>query len=203
MKAALAFVVLLAAVGIYMAFFYPPITLKRTAEAVLMQFAEDVASQDRARITQSLQALLAENAKVHLEVSFMTLLRQNPAPAMVQDYSKAEFIALVDHTLTPLTEYVYQPRLEGFTLADDEKTAEITFTSKQYADGSSLYGTSTVAMRHSADMQCTATVSFEKNIPRLIVASCNLQLRSVPKPGEAQKIQNNPGALQQLLQEQR
>ncbi len=189
--------------GAYYFFFHPPVVLKRATSQALGQFAASVASQDREKIKQSLQALVADDAKIHLEVTFVALMRQGGAPAVVQDFTKADFITLVDTTLYSLTAYDYQPELQSFALAEDHKTAAITFTSKQYADGNSYYAGTAVNMRYSADVTCEGTASFTKETPQLSQASCKMELRSVPKPGEAQKMQNNPGAIQQLLQEQR
>ena len=198
MKAAfIAFAALIVAV-IYYQFFYPPNVMKRQVEASLAAFSAAVESQDRAKISVTLQDMLTESAHVHLEVTMVSLTQEMGKPA-VQDFGKAEFIPFIDNVLFPMTDYHYEAELESFALGTDKKSANVSFTSKQYGDGTSYYAGTAVAMRESAEAECTGQVVFERKQALLNDVNCALNLRLVPKPGEAGKLTAHPEALGQYL----
>jgi hypothetical protein len=175
--------------GIYWQFFYPPTVLKRATQTSLTQFTEAVATKDRAQISQALEALLTEDAEVRLEVSFFSVTRQ--LPPVVQEFpDRDSFIRFMDNLLYTLSDYAYEPMLQEFKLSDDRAGADVSFSSKQWADGTSYYGGIAVGMRFSStDTLCAGSVRFEGERARLAMADCKLSLMSVPKPGEAAKIQ--------------
>ncbi len=186
---------LLLAGGGYYYFLHPPSVLKRETEGMLEAFAETVATKDRAQISEHLRALLPTSGTVHLEVHMFSLTE--PDRPMVQDFDQAQFIAFVDNVLYPLTDYAYQPTLESFALNDDG-TAQVAFSSQDWADGISYYGGTGLQVRYSADTACNATLRFEQKQPLIDALSCAMRLRLVPKPGEAQKLRN-PEAMREIL----
>lgn len=186
----------------YYHFFYPPNVLRRETSKALETFSLIVESRDRTKISAGFQEFLADDAAIHLEVNFFQMVSQNGKPAVVQDFTKATFIPFIDNLLYSLSEYNYAPTLESFTLADDGQSAAVTFTSTQSADGKSYYGGLNIDMRFSSNATCQGKVSFATKTPRLTQASCAVHLRSVPKSGQAEKMQNTE-SLQQLLREQR
>lgn len=182
----------------YYHFLYPPSVLRRATEKTLEGFADSVATHDRAAIGAVLQRSLADAAKIHLEVSFFSLTQTQGKP-VTQDFDKAGFIRFLDNVLYTLENYTYQPELQGFTLSKDGASADVTFTSLEWADGTSYYGGVAVGMRFTSTTDCTGRVVFREKAPLLEQASCAVHMHAVPKPEEAVKIQQNPEALRQLL----
>lgn len=180
-------------------FLYTPNVLKRHTEQALQAFAQTVESKDRAKIGAALQLLLADTARIHLEVTFFSLTQQDSPPAVKQDFTRQEFISFVDNILYTLTDYSYRPMLESLTPAPDKQTASVMFSSKEWADGASLYAGTAVQMRFSSETACGAELHFADKQPVIDKLSCAMGLKSIPKPGEAQKIQQNPEMLKQLL----
>jgi hypothetical protein len=185
--------------GAYYELVYPPVVLKRATGKSLREFAETVATHDRVKISEALQALLAEDAQVRLAVTFFSVT-QPDNPAVVQDFTKQAFIPFIDNILYTLTDYFYEPFLGEFKLAEDGKSADVTWTSREWADGVNYYGGNAVNMRFSSDTMCAGKVVFTDR-PHVILADCKYNLRSVPKPDEMEKLRN-PEALQQLLRDQ-
>ncbi|MFO0388591.1 MAG: hypothetical protein ACK502_02580 [Alphaproteobacteria bacterium] len=190
----------LIASGLYYSFVYPPNVLKKRTDAALESFAESVATKDRAKISESLKVLLTDDAKIQLNVSFFAIIQANANKPIAQDFTKDTFITFIDNVLYPLTDYSYTPTLETFTLADDEQTAAVTFTSKQWADGAALFGGVSVDTRTSADANCEGYVRFTDDTAQLVQATCALSLRTVPKPGQELKLQNSTDAMREYLQ---
>ena len=73
-------------------------------------------------------------------------------------------------------------------------------TSKAWADGTSMYGGVSVAMRYSSDTSCDGAVRFSPQ-PEFTQLTCRMQFRSVPKPGEIDKM-HNLDSLKDFLQQQ-
>lgn len=196
----LVLVIVFIGAGLYYSFFYPPNVLKKRTEAALQSFAESVATKNRAKIRESLKALLSDDAKIQLNISFFSIIQTNANKPIKQDFTKDAFITFIDNVLYPLTDYSYTPILENFTLAEDEQTAAVMFTSKQWADGASLFGGFSVDTRTSADANCTGEVRFTDEMAQLSQATCAVSLRTVPKPGQEQKIQGSADAMREYLQ---
>ena len=195
----LLFVALLIAAVSYYEFFYPPRVLRRAAEDALKQFAGAVASQDRAEVGKALEKFLADDARVTLEVNFFSATRQ--VPAMTQDFTKPSFITFIDNTLFPLTDYAYEPEIRDFSLSPDGKMAAVVFTSREWADGNNYYGGLSIATRFSSETTCKGEVGVAPEGILLQRVDCSMQLRSVPKPGEYQKLRQSPEALQDLIKQ--
>jgi hypothetical protein len=175
---------------------YPPVVLKRDTAAALTSFSQAVATKNREAIGDALELLLTEDAKIKLEVHFLAI--GNQKPAVVQDFNREQFTSFIDNILYPLTDYMYEARLTTFALAEDRASAQVAFTSKEWADGANLYGGVSINMRYSSETQCEGTVTFAPS-PRLKQALCRVQFRSIPKPGEANKLRNIEGAREMLL----
>ena len=197
-KALLAALVIIAG-GVYYFFFHPPVVMKRATSAALDRFGEAVATKDRAKISDTLKNLLTPDAKINLEVNFFAI--GNQKRPLTQDFTKDTFISFVDNTLYPLTDYNYEARLTKFSLADDRKTAQVSFTSKEWADGAQMFGGAAVNMRFSSETQCEGSVTFTEMKPQLSGAICKMQFRSVPKPGEAARLNNMEGLREMLIQQ--
>lgn len=197
---AVALVFALIAASLYYSFVYPPNVLKKRTDAALQSFAENVATKDRIKISESLKTLLADDAKIQLNISFFAIIQTNANKPITQDFTKDTFITFIDNVLYPLIDYSYTPTLETFTLAEDEQTASVTFTSKQWGDGASLFGGVAVDTRTSADATCEGQVRFTGEVVQLTQATCSAALRTVPKPGQEQKIQSSTDAMREYLQ---
>lgn len=181
----------------YYTYMYPPHLMEVATEKALMAFGEATLTKDRAKVAAVLNAHIAEGAKIHLEVTFFALTH-NGKP-MVQDFSKPEFVTFIDNVLYPLDMYEYQPELRSFTLNKEHTAADVTFTSKEWADGTSHYAGIAVGVRYSSATECEAHVLFAQMVPYIETASCKMALNTVPKPEEAYKIQQSPEAMQQFL----
>jgi hypothetical protein len=190
--------VALAAGLAYHQFFYPPTLLRRATMQALADFSSAVATRDRANVSAVLERTLPETAKIHMEVGFFALTQPQTQP-VTQDFDKAAFIRFIDTVLYPLDDYHYQPELEEFTLSEDRSHADVVFTSMEWADGKSYFGGLAINMRFTSTTECKGHVAFREGKPLLEEASCSVRMHSVPKPEEAQKIQQNPEALRQLL----
>ncbi len=193
-------VVVFIGAGLYYSFAYPPNVLKKRTDAALQSFAESVATKDRAKISESLKTLLTDDAKIQLNISFFSFIQANANKPITQDFNKDTFISFIDNVLYPLIDYSYTPTLENFTLSEDEQTASVTFTSKQWADGAALFGGVAVDTRTSADATCEGQVRFAGDKAQLAQAVCAMTLRTAPKPGQEHKIQSSTEAMREYLQ---
>lgn len=187
MKNIASLVIVLALLIGAMGYYYMSQEPKRQVQASLQQFADAVASKDRTKVSAALNALLTDDAKIHLEVHFFSI--GNARPAMDEYFDKARFIAFIDTILYPLTDYSYTPQLATL----DKQSGAITFTSTEWADGANMMGGVSVNMRYSSSSECTGNVVFENKIARLKEASCKLQFRQVPKPGQEGKFLDKQG----------
>lgn len=202
MKGVLAVLAVLIAAGAYYFFYYPPTLLKRATQDALQQFADSVATKDRAKISDTLTRFLTAEAKVRLEIHILSITQPN-LPPMVQDFpSKESFIQFIDNTLYPLSDYSYSAKLRQFTLAEDRQSAAVKFTSKEWGDGINYFGGASVQMRFSSDTDCEGKVIFAGEVAQLDQVVCKMEFRSVPKPGEANKFRDMD-AIQDLLKQQR
>lgn len=196
-RVVVALCVLLMAIAYY-SMFYPPVVKRKAAEAALYSFAEAVASHDRGRIGEVLEKHLDGNVSLQLEVQFLSLT-QNGSRPVIQDFDKPAFLRFVDNIIYAMEDYGYRARLEHFALAPDGQTAQVIFSSGEWADGKSYYGGVSVMMRFSSDTRCEGAVTFTEAFPRISSLRCVMSLRSVPRPEESHKIRENPEALKQLL----
>jgi hypothetical protein len=191
-------VVLITLGGVYYFLFHPPVVLKRATKEMLATFEAAVDTKTSIAIERALTAMLTEDAQVRLEVQFFSITQQN-APAVVQDFNKPQFIAFIDNTLYPLSDYDYYPVLQSFELADDKQSAQVTFTSKEWGDGKNYYGGTSIEMRFSSDTECQGTVLFADKKPLLKQAVCKVSFRAVPKPSEIGKMQGNMDVMKDYL----
>lgn len=197
MKIAGFFAALILAI-LYYFFYYPPVVMKRQAAHALESFADVVETKDRAKISQALQDLLTDDAKIRLEVHFFSITQANNPP-VVQDFDKESFVSFIDNTLYPLTDFAYYPDLKKFSLAEDRQSAGVTFSSREWADGANYYGGVSVNMRFSSDTVCEGTAAFAAESVKLRDAVCRMQFRAVPKPQDIEKMQNNADAMREYL----
>lgn len=195
----LAVVLLLMGGGLYYQFLYPPSVMEKNAEAALLAFADVVESQDRAKIATAMDALLTDDAKIHLTVAFSAINQANAQP-MEREYNKATFITFIDNLLATLTDYHFRPKLQEFTL-NDNKIADVLFLANQSADGPSYFEGVTLTMRFSGNTECRGQVIFDNNQPRLGAANCNVLLRSTTKPDAAGGAINQAQELRKMLDE--
>ncbi len=172
-----------------MGYYYFSGEKKREAQAALQQFADAVASKDRAKVSAALTELLTDDAKIHLTVNFFSI--GNTRPAMDQYFDKAQFITFIDNILYSLTDYSYTPTLKTL----DNKTGDASFISSEWADGANMMGGVSLNMRYSSNSECTGNVMFENKTARLKEATCQLQFRQVPKPGQEGKFLDKEGLL--------
>jgi hypothetical protein len=166
------------------------VVFKRATQHALDDFSAAVKSKDRTKVAGSLKKLLPDSANIHLEISFLSITGVNPAQAMAQEFDRTSFITFIDNTLYSLNDYSYTADLQHFTLRPDRKTAEVVFTSKEWADGISYYAGGGVNTHFSSTTTCEGHVVFEEKRVMLDKAVCKMQLRSIPKPGEDHKLPN-------------
>lgn len=188
----------LAAAWGYYHYLYPPHLMEVATEKALGEFALAVAAHDRGKVAAVLNGRMTDGAKVHLEVTFLSLT-QNGSRPVIQDFGKKEFLTFIDNVLYPLDTYSYEPEMTGFVLNGAKDAGEVTFTSREWADGNSHYAAVKVGVRYSSDTACSAHVVFVKKEPFIETADCKVSMRVVPRPEEAHKLQSNPEAMQQLL----
>jgi hypothetical protein len=166
-------------------------THKRQLRAALETFKEAVATKDRAQMALALQDFIAHESKITLKVNFFAIT--GGSPAITQEMDKPQFIAFIDNTLFPLSDYSYNPTLTSF----DEETGEVIFTSAEWGDGKDMMGGVGIEMRYSSNTECKGKAIFENDKAQLAGATCEVQFRKVPKPGQADKISQQ--GLQDLL----
>jgi hypothetical protein len=199
-KIIIAVILLLAGGAAYYFMAYPPVVKKRLAERSLAAFSEAVATKDRAQIGAALGAFLAPDAKIRLEISFITIQtvlgRENPP--LVQDFTKETFIAFIDNVLYPLTDYMYEGRITSFALSEDGSQAAVGFANDGWADGISHASGIALNMRYTVKGTCGGAAAFEEEKALLKEAVCKLELRLVPKPGELNKVRDM-GAMREIL----
>jgi len=189
---------LLIAGGTYYQFYYPPMVKKHATEHALQHFADAVATKDRAKIGEALQQWLTDTAHIRLEIGFFSLAQPEGGKPATEDFDKPTFITFIDNILYSLSDYDYRAQLHDFSLSADGKIASVAFASQAWGDGMSYYGGTGINMRFSSDSACEGEVAFDGEKPRLDKVTCKMQLRSVPKPGEAEKLQN-PETLREFL----
>ena len=160
---------------------------KRAVQASLTRFSEAVATKDRAKISAALGELLTPDAKIRLEVYFFSVTGGRPTTA--QDFDKAGFIRFIDTTLYPLTDYGHTPTLVSL----DTTTGSIEFTSSEWADGANMMGGISLNMRYGSSTSCKGIRAMEAGVAKLKEASCTLQFRQVPKPGQEGKFLSQKG----------
>lgn len=196
---ALGSVTLLMFGGLYYSFFYPPTLMKKQTAQLLQEFSQIVESQDRAKIIEALARLLADDAKVELEVSFSAIHSANVQP-MAQAFEKAAFLTFMDHVLYTLSDYHFYPKLNAFALAD--AAADVQFSATQAATGPSYYSGTVVSMRFSGDTQCTGRVLFGAQNPVMHTIQCKVFLRSVASGDSAGAMIDKAQEIQSLMQQQ-
>lgn len=193
-----ALIAAVAALGVaYYFFFYPPVVLERKTTKALESFNRILTPMPREQIKAQLQDVLADQAVITLDVSLFRIGQADEKLAM-QEFTKPQFIAFIDNTLYAMQEYGHEAHLTRFELQADRSVAAIALTSKDWADGTSYYGGQSVKMRFSAEPACEGEVTITGGKPQLAKLSCAVSLRSLPKPGEAGKMQNME-AIKQLL----
>jgi len=193
-------ILLLMGGGLYYNVFSSSAIMRSNTEKALQQFADAVETQDRVKVSAALTQLLADNAKIHLEVTFSSINSANLRP-MTQDFDKAAFIAFIDNILYTVSDYHYRPKLQEFTLGETD-IANVQFTSGQWADGSSYYSGVSLMMHFSGDAQCNGEAVFENLQPKLKTADCSLLLRSVTKTDSAGDTVEKARQLHDMLQQQ-
>jgi hypothetical protein len=199
MKKIIAVILLLAGGAAYYFMAYPPVVKKRLAERSLAAFSEAVATKDRTQIGAALGTFLAPDAKIRLEISFITIQtvlgRENPP--LIQDFTKETFIPFIDNVLYPLTDYMYEGRITSFALAQDG-AASLSFGNDGWADGISHASGIALNMRYTVKGTCGGAATFEEEKALLKEAVCKLELRLVPKPGELNKVKDM-GTMREIL----
>lgn len=200
MRAAFLILFLLcAAGGAYFFYFSPQAQAKRHTQAALDAFSAAVESQDRAKVSAILTQELTNAAQIELRVHQFSLLQPDGGQVLNERFDKAGFITFLDTTLYSITDYHAAPMIDSFALTRDTSSASVTFSFKAYADGKNYYAGKAVGMRFSSDISCTGEVQLATPTPQLGNVSCDLQLRTVPKPEEAATLGTNPEALREYL----
>ncbi|MCE2927937.1 MAG: hypothetical protein LW823_09920 [Rickettsiales bacterium] len=199
-KIMIAVMLVLVGGGAYYFLAYPPVVKKRAAERSLAAFSEAVATKDRTQIGAALTKFLAPDAKIRLEISFISIqtVLGRESPPLVQDFTKETFIPFIDNVLYPLTDYMYNGKIESFELSEDGKQAAVGFANDGWADGISHASGIALNMRYTVKGLCSGSAIFSGEEAQLKDAVCQLQLRLVPKPGELDKVKDM-GAMREIL----
>lgn len=180
----------------YFIFFSTSARLKSEVKQSLQQFSDAVETRDRAKVKAVITDVIDDKARIKLKFDIISITQQMPPPAL--DLGKAEFIAFIDSAMTDMTEYTFEYRMGGFTLADDRKSANLTFTSKEWGDGPTTYGASTIISRLSANSECSAKALFQTAKPKLSELNCTINYRSMPRAQELNKVKDE---LKQQIQD--
>lgn len=192
-------VLLVAGGGIYYYYhIYPPVVLRSQVQDRLAAFDTAVGTKQRGNVTGMLGELLAEDARIGLNVGFYTLSQRHGNTPSAQEFTKESFVAFIDNLLYTLEEYSSLSQLQTFRLAEDRKTATTDFHLQGAATGMSYYGGLGVGMQFSADTNCQADISFALTPPQMTRLTCEVKFRSSPKPSEVEKLKT-PEAYQQLM----
>lgn len=185
--------------GVFYRYFYPPVVLRHATQEAFEDMEKVVATKDRALIATQIGQFLSPGATISLEVRFFSIVQSNEVPGKSQFFSRSEFIHFVDTLLYSLSDYSAEFEIKRFDLVPDATSAEVEFRSKHWADGHNHYGGIAVATRFSIETECAGKLLFSGRSAYLHHTKCQVDLRSVPKPGEASKIQSNPEALKSLI----
>lgn len=182
--------------GIYYAFFYPPNRLRHRTEDAVASFNAVFETKDRAKIGEALNGFLTDDAHVKLTVEFVALGGQAPAP-LAQDFTKAEFIKFFDNILYSLEDYSLRAQMEAFQLDNDHQGAVVTLPSSEWGDSTSsnYYAGTTINVRYGGETNCNTHMRFEDGKPKLNDAICTIQIRVLPRAGEATGKALNPQEL--------
>lgn len=168
-------VLLVALSGAYYYFVWPPMALKHKTEHTLAVLNVAVDTQDRAKIANELKTLLAEQARIKLEIFFPSLPQHN-APPVVQDFDKGQFIAFVDNVLYALKTYSFDAKLREFYPGADRTTATIAFDSSAEVDDLINYSGLAAGVHFYADIACTGTADFYSGNAALDDVDCKVKL---------------------------
>lgn len=197
--ALLAVVLLAMAGGLGYQFLYPPQVMKRATQAALDQVAQAVETQDKAQAAAALNALLTDDARIHLEVNFFMLMHAESSKLVTQDFDKPSFLAFIDNILYTVEDTHYIPKLTQLSLNEAGDAASVIILSRELARGPSYYAGTMVIMRFASDTTCSGEVVFIERAPRLREAKCVLQLRSTPTSEGNNTLQTTP-MLREMLQ---
>lgn len=186
--------------GYYYQFYYPPNAAKRHVEKALQQFAAAVETQDRAKVSEALNALIADEAVIHLDVEILAITQQTGSKPLSQDFDKQAFITFIDNILYTVTDYHYYPKLNMLEYREGGAPMPVEFASHERGQGNAYYAGVQVMMQFSTDTACTGQVVFTGETPKLLQASCNVGLRMIPKGGANQTLFDNNKVREMLKQ---
>ena len=84
------------------------------------------------------------------------------------------------------------------TATPDGKSADVIFVSHEWADGVSYYAGTGINMDFDSHTECKGHVLFTRKTAVLDAADCTMQLQSVPKAGQQDKL-STPDSIRELL----
>lgn len=188
--------------GLYYQFYYPPSAMKHATEKSLQQFAAAVETQDRAQVSAALDALIMDDAVIHLDVEILAITQQTGRKPLSQDFDKQAFITFIDNILYTVTDTHYYPKLKMLEYRSDGTPMPVEFTSNERGEGNSYYAGVQVMMQFTTDTTCTGQVVLAGETPKLSQASCSIGLRMIPTGGPGQTLHDNETVRQMLERDQ-
>ena len=155
---------------------------RRATQHALDTFSEAVAIKQTAKLGSAFKYYLANNAKIHLEVGFVSLQNPQGNTSEAQDFDKPTFYMFIDNILYSLQDYHVDFHLQNFKLDAEKKSASLTFTSKAWGDSELSYGDVHTNTHFTADSTCEGYVLFDENTnPTFDTLNCKVRLTSLPK----------------------
>lgn len=136
----------IASAGGYFLFFAPS-AAERQLQSVLDDMQRSVATKDRAKIAEALEALLADDAKITLVISFPSF-GNGASKSVVQPFDKTGFIQFIDNILYSMNDYGFTAKTHG------SKARAMLVKGEAWSDGLSYNGGIGIPMRFTTDDQC-------------------------------------------------
>jgi hypothetical protein len=155
---------------------------RRSTQHALDTFSNALSTKQIGKLSSAFKSYIANNAKIHLEVSFVTLQNMQNNTPEIQDFDKANFYIFIDNVLYSMQDYSADFHIEDFKLDAAKHSADVTFTCKGVADSELNYGELHTNTHFTANSLCDAVVTFDAEMhPTLGNTSCKVKITSTPK----------------------
>lgn len=162
MRAIISLLVLFALVGGGFSLFW--FSTQQVTERQLRQEFEAIsaamASQDKDNVGKKLQALIAPDATIQLNVRFSALAVSMPAtegPGNRQDFTRATFLPFIDNLLFSVKNYEAHGDV-GEVIIKDDGTADVAYTMHASASGNSYAMGTSIPSRWVTRAECKSNI---------------------------------------------
>jgi hypothetical protein len=171
----------------------------RLMERSLQSFGDATATRQSYSIRRNLETLIGDRAKIHLEMRRTMLVQQSVNPLFTEDDDKQGFINFTLSLLPSFSDFGFRPELDRFIWHKENSTADVNFSGQAWADAVGDYGGTPIDMRDTLQTECSGSVHFSADEAVFDSVHCQMQLLSLPKPGQQSKLRGNPEMMHQLL----